>query len=119
MASRTRDAGRTVHQALQPVAERARLSARAIGRAVVGRHYKKPAERAVKLCAGACPPYAESVADSTQGVQWFGGGEKFFPAMLGAIDVARATIRLETYIYTNGKIGRQFLEALTQAARRG
>lgn len=39
--------------------------------------------------------------------------------MLDAIHAARESIRLETYIYTDGKIGRQFLEALTLAARRG
>jgi len=39
--------------------------------------------------------------------------------MLDAIHAARESIRLETYIYTDGKIGRQFREALIQAARRG
>lgn len=39
--------------------------------------------------------------------------------MLAAIGAARESVRLETYIYSDGKIGRQFLEALTAAARRG
>jgi cardiolipin synthase len=39
--------------------------------------------------------------------------------MLKAIGAARESIRLETYIYTDGNIGRQFLETLTEAARRG
>jgi cardiolipin synthase len=39
--------------------------------------------------------------------------------MLEAIGSARKSIRLETYIYSDGKVGRQFLQALMAAARRG
>jgi cardiolipin synthase len=39
--------------------------------------------------------------------------------MLDAIRAARHSIRLETYIYADGQIGRQFREALTAAAARG
>lgn len=42
-----------------------------------------------------------------------------FPAMLEAIVNARESVRLETYIYTDGRVGRMFAEALHIAASRG
>jgi cardiolipin synthase len=51
--------------------------------------------------------------------QWLRAGREIFPAMLEAIDVARESVRLEIYICTDGQIGRLFLLALTEAARRG
>ena len=39
--------------------------------------------------------------------------------MLTAIGAARRSVELEIYIYADDEIGRQFLDALTQAARRG
>jgi cardiolipin synthase len=39
--------------------------------------------------------------------------------MLDAIRAARISIRLETYIYADGKVGREFLSALVTAAQRG
>ena|ERR1039458_6001059 len=52
-------------------------------------------------------------------LQWLRTGQEIFPAMLTAIHVARESVRLETYICTDGKIGRQFRDALTSAAWRG
>jgi cardiolipin synthase len=52
-------------------------------------------------------------------LQWLRTGQEIFPAMLAAIHAARASVRLETYICTDGKIGRQFRDALARAARRG
>jgi len=52
-------------------------------------------------------------------LQWLPTGEEVFPAMLAAIKAAEKSILLETYIYSDGKIGRQFLEALIAAAQRG
>jgi cardiolipin synthase len=52
-------------------------------------------------------------------LQWLCTGREIFPAMLEAIGAARKSIRLETYIYSDGQLGRQFLEALLAAARRG
>jgi cardiolipin synthase A/B len=46
-------------------------------------------------------------------------GDRFFPAMLGAIRAARESITLETYIYWSGKIGDEFVAALTERARAG
>ena len=42
-----------------------------------------------------------------------------FPAMLDAIDNARDSVRLETYIYSDGHLGRLFLDALLSAVKRG
>jgi cardiolipin synthase len=58
-------------------------------------------------------------APKTFGLQWLGTGQEVFPAMLAAIAASQKSIQLETYIYSNGKLGRQFLEALTTAAERG
>jgi len=52
-------------------------------------------------------------------LRWRCSGREMFPAMLTAIAAAKKSIRLETYIYTDGSVGRRFLEALTAAAARG
>jgi cardiolipin synthase len=52
-------------------------------------------------------------------IRWLCTGEEIFPEMLEAIGRAQKTIQLETYIYSDGRLGRQFLEALLAAARRG
>lgn len=52
-------------------------------------------------------------------LQWLRAGHKMFPAMLEAIADARHSIRLETYIYADGQVGRRFADALLAAARRG
>lgn len=52
-------------------------------------------------------------------LEWLCMGHKNFPAMLAAISGAQKSIQLETYIYRNDKIGRQFLAALLAAAQRG
>jgi cardiolipin synthase len=46
-------------------------------------------------------------------------GDQIFPAMLAAIQAARETITLETYIYWSGVIGQQFAAALSERARAG
>lgn len=56
---------------------------------------------------------------NSYGLKWLGAGQEVFPAMLAAIAEAKKSIQLETYIYSNGRIGQQFLEALTAAAQRG
>jgi cardiolipin synthase A/B len=52
-------------------------------------------------------------------LEWLSTGREIFPAMLEAIAAAREAVRLETYIYTDGHIGRQFLAALVAAQARG
>ena len=46
-------------------------------------------------------------------------GAEFFPAMLAAIDGARASVLLEMYLVHSGHILTRFIDALTAAARRG
>ena len=58
-------------------------------------------------------------APPSPALRWLNNGLVVFPAMLDAIHSARISIRLEIYIYTNGKLGRQFLAALLAAAQRG
>ncbi|MEK7780703.1 MAG: phosphatidylserine/phosphatidylglycerophosphate/cardiolipin synthase family protein [Verrucomicrobiota bacterium] len=51
--------------------------------------------------------------------KWLRNGDEAFPAMLAAIDAARQSIRLETYIYSDDELGRRFREALLRAQQRG
>ncbi len=53
------------------------------------------------------------------GLQWLGSGREIFSVMLAAIASAQSSLRLETYIYADGELGRQFLAALVAAQRRG
>ncbi len=46
------------------------------------------------------------------------GGDEAYPAMLAAIEQARRSIILETYIFDNDEAGRAFIEALARAQRR-
>ena len=58
-------------------------------------------------------------APKTPALQWLCTGQEIFPGMLAAIGAARQSILLETYIYADGQLGRQFLAALQAAAQRG
>jgi cardiolipin synthase len=58
-------------------------------------------------------------APTTPKLNWLRTGREVFPAMLHSIGAAQKSIQLETYIYADGQVGRQFLEALLAAARRG
>lgn len=49
----------------------------------------------------------------------FTNGERFYPAMLDAIRGARESINLECYIFRDGEIGRQFIDALRDRAHQG
>ncbi|MGE5339772.1 MAG: cardiolipin synthase ClsB [Gemmatimonadota bacterium] len=46
-------------------------------------------------------------------------GEEYFPALLAAIEDARVSIHLETYIYADDNIGHRVTDALAAAASRG
>jgi cardiolipin synthase A/B len=46
-------------------------------------------------------------------------GDRIFPAMLEAIDGARRSVDLMTYVYWKGDIARRFADALSAAAGRG
>lgn len=51
--------------------------------------------------------------------KWLRCGDEAFPSMLTAIEAARETIRLETYIFSNDELGLRFRDALIRAAQRG
>ena len=51
--------------------------------------------------------------------RWLRNGDEAFGAMLAAIDGARHSVRLETYIFSAGEPGNQFLAALLRARQRG
>ena len=46
-------------------------------------------------------------------------GDEAYPRMLAAIDAARTSIALSTFIFRTDALGLQFIEALTRAHRRG
>jgi cardiolipin synthase A/B len=50
---------------------------------------------------------------------WLRSGGDAFPAMLSAIEAARESVRLETYIYSAGPLGDRFRDALVRARQRG
>lgn len=50
---------------------------------------------------------------------WLRTGDEVFPAMLAAMDAARESICLESYIYTSGPIGVRFRNSLVRAQQRG
>lgn len=51
--------------------------------------------------------------------RWLRNGDDAFATMLAAIEAARHSVRLETYIFSAGEPGNQFLEALVRARQRG
>ena len=56
---------------------------------------------------------------ATTSFHWLRTGEQAFARMLAAIEAAKQSVRLETYIFGAGKIGFRFREALTAAAQKG
>ena len=52
-------------------------------------------------------------------VRLLNNGDRFYPAMLEAIEQARHSITIEAYIYWAGEIGLKFAQALAAAAQRG
>jgi cardiolipin synthase len=52
-------------------------------------------------------------------LQLLRSGEQYFPALVAAIDAARAEVFLETYIYADDETGSQVADALARAAARG
>ena len=58
-------------------------------------------------------------APKTSALEWLCTGGEIFPALLAAMGAARKSIQLETYTFSDGQLGRRFLEALLAAARRG
>ncbi len=50
---------------------------------------------------------------------WLRNGEEAFPAMLAAIEAARKSVSLETYIFSPSPLGDRFRDALVRAQQRG
>ena len=50
---------------------------------------------------------------------WLRNGDEAFPAMLAALEAARESICLETYIFSSGPFGERFRAALVRAQQRG
>jgi cardiolipin synthase len=51
--------------------------------------------------------------------QWLRSGDEAYAAMLAAIAEAQRSLRLETYIFAESAVGRQFRDGLVDACRRG
>src|SRR6476469_1095464 len=49
----------------------------------------------------------------------FTNGPAFYPAMLEAIRDAKRSINMECYIFQDGKVASQFIDALSERARNG
>jgi len=50
---------------------------------------------------------------------WLETGDRFYSDLLAAIDSARTTVRLETYIFAAGKPGDDVRSSLVRAVKRG
>lgn len=76
---------------------------------------------AIRAICDSAPPQLNCHMSATRpfALQWLSTGREVFPAMLAAIATAQKSIQFEVYLYSDGKLGRQFLDALAAAARRG
>jgi cardiolipin synthase len=91
-----RIAVRTRHRPVSPGATRAQGRLRALSDSIVGTPWRKG-----------------------NGVKTLVDGEQAFEAMLAAIDGAKRSVGLETYIYDGDAVGNRFATALERAAKRG
>src|SRR5205807_8848661 len=87
---------------------------------------KQPRQEVASLYSAQAPEFRQS-AGSLLGPNFVGGnnvttlinGDQIFPAMLSAIRSAKRSVNLETYVFWDDEIGRQFTQALTERARAG
>jgi cardiolipin synthase len=87
---------------------------------------KQPRQEVTSLYSARSPEFQQS-AGSLLGPNFVGGnsistlvnGDEIFPAMLSAIRSAKRSINLETYVFWDGEIARQFIEALAARASAG
>jgi cardiolipin synthase A/B len=87
---------------------------------------KQPRQEVTSLYSARSPEFRQS-AGSLLGPNFVGGnsistlvnGDEIFPAMLSAIRSAKRSINLETYIFWDGEIAREFTAALSDRARAG
>src|SRR5947209_8757804 len=87
---------------------------------------KQPRQEVASLYSARSPEFQQS-AGSLLGPNFVDGnsistlvnGDEIFPAMLSAIRSARHSINLETYIFWDGEVAREFTAALADRARAG
>ncbi|HET9368265.1 MAG TPA: phospholipase D-like domain-containing protein [Candidatus Udaeobacter sp.] len=87
---------------------------------------KQPRQEVAPLYSARAPEFRQS-AGSLLGPNFVPGnnittlvnGDEIFPAMLRAIRSAKRSINLETYVFWDGQIGREFTEALAERAQAG
>jgi cardiolipin synthase len=87
---------------------------------------KQPRQEVESLYSARSPEFRQS-AGSLLGPNFVGGnsvstlvnGDEIFPAMLSAIRSAKRSINLETYVFWDGEIAREFTNALAERARSG
>ena len=87
---------------------------------------KQPRQEIQSLYSARAPEFRQA-AGSLLGPDFVGGnsistlvnGDEIFPAMLSAIRSARRSINLETYVFWDGDIAKQFTAALSERARSG
>jgi cardiolipin synthase len=69
--------------------------------------------------ATALAPKPSVVTEDRPAFRWLRTGDEALECLLSAIDQARESIRLETYIYSTGQTGERFRAALISACDRG
>jgi cardiolipin synthase len=69
--------------------------------------------------ATAFAPKPSVVTEDRPAFRWLRTGDEALESLLSAIDQARESIRLETYIYSTGQTGERFRAALISACDRG
>jgi cardiolipin synthase len=87
---------------------------------------KQPRQEITPLYSASSPEFRSS-AGALLGPDFVAGnnlttlvnGAQIFPAMLNAIRAARHSINFETYVFSDGQVGREFTEALAERARAG
>ena len=87
---------------------------------------KQPRNEVQSLYSARSPEFRQA-AGSLLGPDFVGGnsvstlvnGDEIFPAMLSAIRSAKRSINLETYVFWDGEIAKQFTAALSERARAG
>src|SRR5256886_3259737 len=87
---------------------------------------KQPRQEIAPLYSARSPEFRQA-AGSLLGPNFVPGnnistlvnGNQIFPAMLGAIRLAKHSISLETYVFQDGEIARQFTDALAERAQAG
>lgn len=79
----------------------------------------RPARQKDRLAWARLPRAAGNRALDGNQVELLRGGGEFFPALIDAIDGARMSVSIETYIYEDDSIGRAVADAMIRAAARG